>query len=163
VFGERVSGAERDGRARVVKTGLEDLGSDLELGQAFSLSVLLVEDNLVNQKVAQGMLKRIGYSCDIASNGLEAVDAVQRQSYDLVFMDVQMPELDGLSATERIRALEAFEQPFIVAMTANAMKGDREACLDAGMDDYVAKPITLEALISAIKRYLTSAQSAHLV
>ncbi|MEM1350126.1 MAG: ATP-binding protein, partial [Myxococcota bacterium] len=163
VLSEHVaSGPKRDGRSHVVKTGLEDLGSDLELGDAFPLSVLLVEDNLVNQKVAQGMLKRIGYSCDVAANGLEAVDAVQRQRYDLVLMDVQMPELDGLSATRRIRGLEELEQPFIVAMTANAMKGDREMCLDAGMDDYVAKPITLEAMISAIKHYLTSSHSSHL-
>ena len=93
----------------------------------------------------------MGYRADVASNGLEAVESVQRQAYDVVLMDVQMPELDGLDATRRICALApAGERPHIVAMTANAMQGDREMCLAAGMDDYLTKPIRVERLVEAL-------------
>ncbi|MGH8019217.1 MAG: response regulator [Opitutaceae bacterium] len=106
------------------------------------LHVLLAEDNIVNQRVATAFLKRAGCAVDIAANGLEAVAACARRTYDVVFMDCQMPEMDGYDATRAIRAAEASsrERAFIVAMTANAMSGDREACLEAGMDDYIAKP-----------------------
>ncbi len=128
---------------------------DLDPGQASRkpLRILLVEDNLVNQKLALRLFSLMGYEIDLAVNGLEAIDAVRRQSYDLVFMDVQMPELDGLEATRRIRALETNGPgPRIVAMTANAMDGDREACLAAGMDDYMGKPIRVEELVAAIEQ-----------
>ena len=118
-----------------------------------SLRILLAEDNAVNQKVALRLLKRLGYGADVASNGLEALEALERQPYDVVLMDVQMPELDGLDATRRICERWAPEiRPRIIAMTANAMAEDREACLAAGMDDYVAKPIRPEELENALSR-----------
>ncbi len=115
------------------------------------LRILLAEDNAVNQKLALRLLSRMGYRADVASNGLEAVKSVERQTYDVVLMDVQMPELDGLGATRRICARHpSGQRPRIVAMTANAMQGDREMCIAAGMDDYVTKPIRVEALIDAL-------------
>ncbi|MBL8384419.1 MAG: response regulator, partial [Burkholderiales bacterium] len=117
------------------------------------LRILLAEDNVVNQKLALRLLSQMGYRADLAANGLEAVEAVGRQTYDLVLMDVQMPELDGLDATRRIcAALPAGRRPRIVAMTANAMQGDREMCLAAGMDDYITKPIRIHELVGALDR-----------
>jgi CheY-like chemotaxis protein/HPt (histidine-containing phosphotransfer) domain-containing protein len=104
--------------------------------------ILLVEDNPVNQKIALLLLARIGYRADLANNGFEALRSVQRQRYDVVFMDMHMPEMDGLEATRRIRALDLQgARPWIVALTANAMQEDRKICLEAGMDDFVSKPI----------------------
>jgi CheY-like chemotaxis protein len=118
-----------------------------------SLRILLAEDNAVNQKVALKLLDQLGYRADVVSNGLEALDALDRQRYDVVLMDVQMPELDGLDATRRIRLRWSAEaRPYVVAMTANAMPEDREACRAAGMDDYVAKPIRPEELAAALSR-----------
>jgi CheY-like chemotaxis protein len=104
----------------------------------------------VNQQLALLLLESMGYRADVASNGIEAVEAVNRLPYDLVLMDVQMPEMDGLEATRRIRADGPSPQPRIVAMTANAMQGDRDECLAAGMDDYLAKPIRPEQLAAAL-------------
>ncbi|HRI18967.1 MAG TPA: response regulator, partial [Burkholderiaceae bacterium] len=100
------------------------------------------------------LLQQMGYRADVASNGIEAIECVTRQPYDVVLMDVQMPEMDGLEASRRIvsRWPEAAQRPRIVAMTANAMQGDREACLAAGMDDYVTKPIRVDALVEALDR-----------
>jgi PAS domain S-box-containing protein len=118
-----------------------------------SLRILLAEDNAMNQKVALRMLERLGYSADVASNGLEALAALERQPYDVVLMDVQMPELDGLDATRRIcEQWPPESRPHIVAMTANALPEDREACFAAGMNDYVAKPIRVDELAAALKR-----------
>ncbi|MFV9504741.1 MAG: ATP-binding protein [Oscillochloridaceae bacterium umkhey_bin13] len=117
------------------------------------LRILLAEDNRVNQQVALRMLERLGYQADLAANGLEALQVLRRQAYDVVLMDVQMPELDGVEATRMIRAeLPANRQPRIIAMTASAMVGDREACLAAGMDDYLSKPVQREALSEALRR-----------
>ena len=106
----------------------------------------------MNQKLALRLFSLMGYEVDVAANGMEAVDAVERQDYDVVFMDVQMPEMDGLEATRQIRARFADDGPRIVAMTANVMEGDREACLAAGMDDYVGKPIRVHELLAAVDR-----------
>jgi len=125
----------------------------LDPGQAarHPLRILLAEDNVVNQKLALRLLQQMGYRADLASNGIEAVESVQRQTYDVVLMDVQMPEMDGLDASRRICAQWGPDQrPRIVAMTANAMQGDRDMCLAAGMDDYVTKPIRVEQLVEAL-------------
>ena len=117
------------------------------------LRILLAEDNVVNQKLAMRLLQQMGYRADLASNGIEAIECVERQTYDVVLMDVQMPEMDGLEASRRITAkYEPGERPRIVAMTANAMQGDREECLAAGMDDYVTKPIRVDALVEALNQ-----------
>ncbi len=122
------------------------------------LRILLAEDNAVNQKLALRLLAQMGYRADVAANGLEAVQAVERQPYDVILMDVQMPEMDGLEATRQICTRWTQEQhprwarPRIIAMTANAMQGDRELCLAAGMDDYLAKPIHVDELVIALGR-----------
>ena len=116
------------------------------------MKILLAEDNTVNQRVAIGMLQMLGYNADVAVNGREAVEAVEHDRYDLVFMDVHMPEMDGVEATRVIH--ERFgddDRPLIVAMTANALKGDREELIAAGMDDYVSKPVRIEALTAVVE------------
>jgi PAS domain S-box-containing protein len=125
---------------------------DPEMARHHPLRILLAEDNVVNQKVATRLLAQMGYRADVASNGLEAVAAVERQPYDVVLMDVQMPELDGFEASREINRRWPADRPRIVAMTANAMEGDRELCEAAGMDDYVAKPIRVEELVAALGR-----------
>jgi len=127
---------------------------DSQLSEKLPLRILLVEDMPLNQKVALHMLQRLGYRADVASNGLEALSSLHRQDYDLVFMDVQMPEMDGLQATRQIcKEWSPPKRPWIVAMTANAMQGDREECLNAGMNDYVSKPVRIEALIEIFHNY----------
>jgi len=124
---------------------------DPDMAARHPLRILLAEDNAVNQKLAMRLLQQMGYRADLASNGVEAIECVERQTYDVVLMDVQMPEMDGLEATRRITARwPTDKRPRIVAMTANAMQGDREACLAAGMDDYVTKPIRVDALVEAL-------------
>ena len=124
---------------------------DFTLAARHPLRILLAEDNVVNQKLALRLLSRMGYRADLASNGVEAIECVERQPYDVVLMDVQMPEMDGLEASRQITQRWPLQQrPRIVAMTANAMQGDREACLAAGMDDYVTKPIRVDALVQAL-------------
>jgi CheY-like chemotaxis protein len=114
-------------------------------------SILLVEDNMLNEMVALGMLRLLDRSADVAVNGQAALDAVHRQRYEIVLMDIQMPVMDGLTATRRIRAELAPElQPYIIALTANAMSGDEQRCLDAGMDAYLSKPLSKEQLRLAL-------------
>ena len=124
---------------------------DAQMAQRQPLRILLAEDNVVNQKLALRLLQQLGYRADVASNGIEAIECVARQPYDLLLMDVQMPEMDGLEATRRIVGAPPPQgRPRIVAMTANAMQGDREQCLAAGMDDYITKPIRVDALVQAL-------------
>ncbi|MBI4889899.1 MAG: response regulator [Acidobacteria bacterium] len=117
--------------------------------------ILLVEDNLINQKVVTCLLRKKGYLVDTANNGQEALDLLARQRYQLVLMDVQMPVLDGLQATHRIRANPSWVGLPIVAMTAHAMNGDRERCLEAGMNEYLAKPVDHKHLLAIVERYLS--------
>src|SRR3954447_11634701 len=123
---------------------------DPTMGERHPLRLLLAEDNAVNQKLAIRLLERLGYTTDIAGDGLEAIAALEAHDYDAVLMDVQMPELDGLEATRRIRTMGPDRPVRIIAMTANAMEGDREICLAAGMDDYVSKPIHPDELTRAL-------------
>ena len=123
---------------------------DPDLGKQHPLRILLAEDNAVNQKLALRILEQMGYRADVASNGIEAVESIERQKYDVILMDVQMPEMDGLDATREIRKLANATQPHIVAMTANAMEGDREMCIAAGMNDYISKPIRVNELVEAL-------------
>jgi CheY-like chemotaxis protein len=125
---------------------------DAEMAVRHPLRILLAEDNQVNQKLAARILEQMGYRADIASNGIEAVESIERQTYDVILMDVQMPEMDGLDASRNIRKLKAVTQPHIIAMTANAMEGDREMCIAAGMNDYVSKPIRVNELIEALMK-----------
>ena len=118
--------------------------------------VLLAEDNLVNQKVAVKLISGFGHNVRVANNGAEAIKLFEQESFDIVFMDVQMPEVDGFEATRRIRELQAVTGSFvpIIAMTAHAMKGDRERCLEAGMDDYLAKPIDRTELRRVVDKWM---------
>ncbi len=139
------------GRSTTVAVRSGGPGIDHGLGARHPLRILLAEDNPVNQKLALRLLDRMGYRADVAGNGLEAIAAIEGSNYDVVLMDIQMPELDGLEATRRIRRRwPGDDGPRIVAMTANAMDGDREACLAAGMDDYISKPIAPEELQASL-------------
>jgi signal transduction histidine kinase/DNA-binding response OmpR family regulator len=138
---------------RVEKRTPARLELDPQMAERHPLRILLAEDNVVNQKLALRLLAQMGYRADVAANGLEAVAAIERQPYDVVLMDVQMPEMDGFEASREItRRWPDGLRPRIVAMTANAMQGDREVCLAAGMDDYVSKPIRVEELVAALGR-----------
>ena len=136
-----------------VSVGAAGTQFDAELGHRLPLHILLAEDNTVNQKLALRLLERMGYRADVAGNGLEVLEALQRQNYDVILMDVQMPEMDGLETTRAIhKDVSAKKHPRIVAMTANAMQGDREECLAAGMDDYLTKPIQVKVLHAVLER-----------
>lgn len=134
-----------------VKSTAKQLKPDLALD--IPVRILLAEDYVVNQKIAVRMFKKLGYEIDIVENGKEAVERVQQSQYDLIFMDVQMPEMDGLEATRVIRKLLKHNSPMIIAMTANAMPEDREKCLDAGMDDYLSKPFKPRELQQLLEKY----------
>jgi PAS domain S-box-containing protein len=127
--------------------------SDVQMAQRHPLRILLAEDNLVNQKVAIGILAKYGYRTDVAADGVEVLAALERQSYDLILMDINMPTMDGLTATRSIRSsLPQPKQPYIIALTANGMHEDQARCLSAGMNSYISKPIQVEELIAALEQ-----------
>ncbi|WP_151636261.1 response regulator [Noviherbaspirillum aerium] len=130
-----------------------------KLADTLPLSILVAEDNTINQKVVRQLLVHLGYRADVVANGAEALDALERQTYDVVLMDVQMPEMDGLEATRRLRARFDGGGPRVIAMTANAMPGDREKCLAAGMDDYVSKPVELDDVRAALMAAASPSQA----
>ena len=137
---------------RLLRTTIENLPKfDLQIGQQHPLKILLVEDSLVNLKITLWFLKKLGYRAEVAFNGIEAIDALKRQYYDVILMDAEMPEMDGREATMAIRKnFPADQQPYIIAMTANTSQGDRESFLSIGMNDYVTKPLKLEEMVHAL-------------
>jgi len=150
LLGERAPAVPQPGAA-------PRLRFDAQMAQRLPLRILVAEDNVINQQVALSFLERLGYRADVAANGLEVLLSLRRQPYDVVLMDVQMPELDGLEATRRIRQLPPEElasdaQPRIIAMTANALREDCRICLAAGMDDYISKPVQVSDLVAALKK-----------
>jgi CheY-like chemotaxis protein len=123
-----------------------------EFSQRYPMRILIAEDNPVNQKLSMKVLGKLGYTPDVVQNGKEVLEIVGNKKYDLILMDVQMPQMDGLEATRMIRlCLEV--QPVIIAMTANSMLGDREECLQAGMDDYISKPVRIEELVTMLEKW----------
>ncbi len=128
-------------------------GIDPTMANRHPLRILLAEDNMVNQKVATKLLSKLGYHVDLAGNGVEVIEALERQTYDVILMDIQMPEMDGDEATRQVRSKWPEDrQPYIVAMTAHALEGDREKYLARGMDNYVSKPISVDALVTALEK-----------
>jgi CheY-like chemotaxis protein len=123
-----------------------------EFAKQFPLSILVAEDNPINQKLIEHTLTRLGFAAVLKENGKEVVAELGTKEYDIVFMDVQMPEMDGLEATRAIRASNK-KQPVIIALTANVMQGDQEECLRAGMNDYLSKPLKLEELIMMLEKW----------
>jgi CheY-like chemotaxis protein/HPt (histidine-containing phosphotransfer) domain-containing protein len=131
----------------------EALGFDKEMGERLPLRILLAEDNPINQQLALLTLERLGYQADVAGNGLEVLEAFRLHPYDVILMDVQMPEMDGIEVTQHIRREYSVEtQPRIIALTANAMQDDRDHCLAAGMDDYMSKPFEVQELVAALQK-----------
>ena len=131
-----------------------------ELSATFPLDILVAEDNEINQQVILFILQKLGYDPVIVANGREAVEAVRNKNYDIVFMDLQMPEVDGLEATRLIREIKPAGQPVIIALTANTMEGDEEECLRAGMNDYIGKPVKIEELLSKLRKWALYLQRA---
>lgn len=150
-----------DGGQVEAKQSTPPTPKDVTLSGRLPMQLLVIDDNLINQKVLLSLLLRMGYKADVANNGLEAVEALEARNYDIVFMDVQMPKLDGIEATRRIRARERERQThnkelhptIIIALTARAMAGDRENCLASGMDDFLSKPVRAEALEKVLENW----------
>ena len=143
-------GPAQEKRAPVASAFTDTLASRLPL------RLLVADDNAINQMVGLMLLNRLGYAADVAGNGVEVLNALDGKVYDLIFLDVRMPEMDGYEAARRIGAKwagDAAARPRIIAMTGNAMQGERERCLEAGMDDYISKPVRIEELKALIKRW----------
>lgn len=143
IFRDKKTGQMQDMSVKKLSTGF---------AKQYPLNILIAEDNPVNQKWATKILSKLGYCADIADNGHIALDMVSNKTYDLILMDVQMPEMDGLEATKMIRVC-LDKQPVILAMTANVMHGDRIACMNAGMDDYISKPVQLGELVNMLEKW----------
>jgi CheY-like chemotaxis protein len=126
-----------------------------DLAQKYPLNILVAEDNLINQQVIQHILQKLGYTPMMVENGQQALDALHKHQYDMILMDLQMPEVDGLEATRIIRGSSTGYQPVIIALTANTMQGDEEECLKAGMNDYIGKPVNLEELVAKLRKWAT--------
>jgi CheY-like chemotaxis protein len=137
-------------KVSVQKKAVENTLSSI--AEKFPLTILIAEDNPINQKLASTVLTKMGYHPDIANNGFEAIEKLKNKPYDLILMDVLMPEMDGIEATIEIKKNELYKnKPLIVAVTANALQGDKEKCLVAGMDDYISKPFKMEDLVKALE------------
>jgi len=145
-----ITGARSAVQTKKIPDQLQHLGDD------YPISILIAEDNAINQKLIVKVFTIMGYKPDVVANGLEVLEALQRQTYDIIFMDVQMPEMDGLQATKIIVNQWTEARPYIVAMTANAMPGDREICLNAGMNDYLSKPIRVEVVQQLLIDFYTN-------
>jgi CheY-like chemotaxis protein len=146
IFGERPIGSEEQ-QAKLVDM------PDTEMAKQYPLRILLAEDNVVNQKLALQLLSRMGYQADLAKDGLEVLTGLERKQYDVILMDVQMPEMDGLEATRKIcERWPKEERPSIIAMTAFASHDDRKKCIEAGMDDYLSKPVRVDDLVRVLIR-----------
>ena len=125
----------------------------VDLSQKYPLNILVAEDNLVNQQVIIYILEKLGYTPRVVGNGQEAVNAAGQDPFDIIFMDLQMPEMDGLEATRLIRKAPLPDQPVIIALTANTMQGDEEECLSVGMNDYIGKPVNLDELVGKLQKW----------
>jgi two-component system sensor histidine kinase/response regulator len=143
-----------DRKKKIVPSRKRSIGAEALLSLPDDIRILLVEDNAINQRVATALIDKAGIAVDVANDGLEALDALKNTAYSLVFMDVQMPRMDGLTATMAIRGKLKMTEIPIVAMTANAMKGDKEMCLNAGMNDYLSKPIKPNELFEILEKWL---------
>ena len=128
---------------------------DIKLAQHVPVKILIAEDNIINQKLAMNIFEGLGYKPTMVGNGLEVIEALRKENFDLIFMDVQMPNLDGLEATRRIRELPAHKNTPIIALTANAFAADRERCFAAGMNEVLVKPFDPEALYTMLLQWLS--------
>ena len=144
---------EAPSEAAIPEINRPRLSVTTQFAQQHPLQILLAEDHLVNQKLMIMILQQLGYQIDVVNNGLEVLDAQRKKPYDVILMDVQMPEMDGITATQQIcQTWAPGDRPYIVAMTANAMRDDRQRCLESGMDDYITKPVCLEALMQVLSK-----------
>lgn len=154
--------AQDSGTKKLMEKSKDNFSLCEEFSKQFPLNILIAEDNLIKQKVATKILNKLGYHPAIAENGIQALNMTENTHYDLILMDVQMPELDGLEATRRIRKRDG-KQPVIIALTANAIKEDTEKCLSAGMDDYLSKPTTIKNLVDIIKKWALNIKNVQLL
>ena len=135
---------------RLVSENSQGGNLTISFAESYPLSILIAEDNIVNQKLIERILLKLGYQTDTVSDGIQVLQSVERKDYNIILMDIRMPEMDGLEATRAIRQMQV-SQPYIIAMTANGMSNDREECLENGMNDYVAKPLSADEIIHSLK------------
>ena len=128
--------------------------------EEYPLNILIAEDDFINQKLIENILHRLGYRTDTVSNGIQALNSLKKKNYNVILMDVRMPEMGGFETTQAIRQM-TIEQPYIIAMTANAMSNDRDECLNIGMNDYVAKPMYMAEIIKTLKNAATYITGKH--